>query len=131
MIYLDSSALVKLTHPEAHSADLTAWLAARSGRFAVTSKLARAETIRALRRSDPPALPRVPAVFTRLYSLPVDDRVLELAGAFEDPLLRTLDAIHLATARALGAPRLSFVTYDQRLLAAAAGQGFDAVDPGS
>lgn len=131
MIYLDSSALVKLTHPEPHSEDLATWLASQSGRFVVTSALARAETIRALRRSDPLALPRVPAVFTRLFSLPVDDRVLELAGAFEDPLLRTLDAIHLATARALGAPHLNLVTYDKRLLAAAAGQGFEAVAPGS
>jgi uncharacterized protein len=131
VIYLDSSALVKLAHPEGHSEELVGWLAMRSHRFAVTSKLAHAESMRALWRSDPLALPQLPAVLTRLFSVPVDDRVLELAGAFEDPLLRTLDAIHLATARLLGAPKLSLVTYDQRLLTIADRHGYEAVAPGT
>lgn len=89
------------------------------------------ETIRALRQSDPQALAQVPAVFTRLYSLPIDDRILETASAFLDPLLRTLDAIHLAAAVILGAPKLSFVSYDRRLLAAAEERGLDALAPGA
>jgi uncharacterized protein len=131
VIYLDSSALVKLAHPERHSEELVGWLATRSTRFAVTSKLAHAESMRALRRSDPLSLPQLPAVLTRLFSVPVDDRVLELAGALDDPLLRTLDAIHLATARLLGAPKLTLVTYDQRLLAIADRHGHVAVAPGT
>jgi hypothetical protein len=87
--------------------------------------------MRALRRSDPLALRQLPAVLKRLFSVPVDDRVLELAGAFEDPLLRTLDAIHLATARLLGASKLSLVTYDQRLLTVADRHGYEAVAPGT
>jgi hypothetical protein len=46
VIYLDSSALVKLAHPERHSEELVGWLATRSHRFTVTSKLAHAETPR-------------------------------------------------------------------------------------
>jgi predicted nucleic acid-binding protein len=131
VIYLDTSALVKLAHAEPFSDELHAWLTARPGRFAVASALARAETHRALRRSDPSALSQVPSVLSRLFVLPVNDRILDLAGNFTDPLLRTLDAVHLATARLLGAPGLSFVTYDKRLLAAATGEGFESVAPGA
>jgi uncharacterized protein len=131
VIYLDTSALVKLTHTELFSNELITWLAARSDRFPVASALVRAEANRALRRSDPSALPQLPAVLSRLFLLPVSERILDLAGSFSDPLLRTLDAVHLATARVLGAPRLSFVTYDKRLLAAAAGEGFESVAPGT
>jgi uncharacterized protein len=131
MIYLDSSALVKLAHAESHSQALAEWLAARSGRLVVSSALAGAEMTRALRRSDPEALPQVPHVLARLFLIPVDDRVLGLAGALPDPLLRTLDAIHLATARLLAAPGLSFVTYDRRLRTAATVLDLDASAPGS
>lgn len=131
MIYLDTSALVKLVHSEPFSDDLAGWLAARASRFSVTSALTRTETNRALRRSDPPALSHVPEVLSRLFLLPVNDHVLDTAGKFDDPLLRTLDAIHLATARVLGAPLLTFVTYDKRLLAAAATEGFESAAPGA
>jgi uncharacterized protein len=131
VIYLDSSAIVKLAHPEDESDELVAWLAAHSGRVIVTSKLAHAETVRALRRSDPAAIARIPSVLARLFSLPVDDRILELAAAHPDPLLRTLDAVHIATAQALGNPKLSFITYDRRLLTIAAAEGFEALAPGA
>ncbi|QSB16841.1 type II toxin-antitoxin system VapC family toxin [Natronosporangium hydrolyticum] len=129
MIYLDSAALVKLVHPAPHSNALALWLAERAQQTTLTSALARTETVRALRRSDPPAIPRLPAVFARLLVLPIDNMILDSATALPDPLLRTLDAIHLATALALKVPSISFVTYDKRLLAAATAQGFDAVAP--
>lgn len=132
MIYLDSSALVKLAHAEPHSDTLAEWLAARvARRFTVSSALARVETIRALRRSDPQALPQVSEVLSRVFLLPVDDRILEAAGALLDPLVRTLDAIHLATVQVLGAPRITVVSYDKRLLAAVSEQGFNAAAPGT
>lgn len=129
MIYLDSSALVKLIHPEPHSDALVAWLAARAGRLTVSSALARTEAIRALRRSDAAALSRAPAVFDRVVFLPIDDRVLAVAGEQPDPLLRTLDAIHLATVQVLGVPGLTLVSYDKRMLAAASERGHDSVAP--
>lgn len=131
MIYLDSSALVKLIHPEPHSEALAAWLSARSGRLVVASALARTEAIRALRRSDPPALSHAPAVFDRVAFLPVDDRILAVAGDQPDPLLRTLDAIHLATVQVLGVPGLTVVSYDRRMLAAAGESGHGSVAPGA
>jgi len=132
VIYLDASALVKLIHPEAHSDALLAWLADRSAqRPAVSSALARAEAVRALRRSDPPAVQQAPAVFARVLFLPIDDRILTAAGDLPDPLLRTLDAIHLATVRVLAAPGLTLVGYDKRMLAAAGEHGIDTVAPGA
>lgn len=129
MIYLDSSALVKLAHPEPHSDQLRAWLAVRSARTMIASALARAETVRALRRHDPAALPRVPALLDRLHLLPIDTRILERAEALPDPLLRTLEAIHLATALALGVPELTFVTYDRRLSGVVTEHGLTVAAP--
>ncbi len=93
MIYLDSSALVKLIHPELETRALRSWLAARPG-VSVSSALAALEVTRALRRSDPAALPRVPGVTL----VPVAEPIIVSAAALTDPLLRSLDALHLATA---------------------------------
>jgi hypothetical protein len=129
VIYLDSYALVKLAHPEPHSDALSAWLRARPGRLAVSSALARVETSRALWRSDPDALPRLPALLARLVLLPMDDPILATASALRDPLLRSMDAIHLASAVRLGSAALTFVTYDKRLAASAAAAGLDVAEP--
>jgi len=42
---------------------------------------------------------------------------------------KTLDAVHLASAEQLGSDLRGFVTYDERLAAAAAGRGFRVVRP--
>lgn len=128
MIYLDSCALVKLAHPEPQTAALRAWLAARP-RPVVSSTLASVELVRALRRSDPAALPRVPGVLSRVMLVPMEEPILASAASFEDPLLRSLDAIHLATAVTLGVPGLEIVTYDKRLAAAAQQAGLAVVAP--
>jgi predicted nucleic acid-binding protein len=119
VIYLDSSALVKLVHPEHETRALRSWLAARPG-VAVSSALAMLEVPRALRRSDPAALPRVPDVLSRVSLVPIDEPVIVSAAALTDPLLRSLDALHLATALRLDTPSLVFISYDKRLSAAAA-----------
>ena len=124
MIYLDTAAIVTLAHTEPGSAELTEWLNDRPQLPLVTSNLAEVELPRALRRSAPEALPAVPAVLGRLYRLEIDSTIRAAAGIFPDPRLRSLDAIHLATARYV-ATQVStafeaFVSYDKRLLAAAA-----------
>ncbi len=129
MIYLDSSALVKLAHPELETRALRSWLAARPG-VAVSSALAMLEVTRALRRSDPAALPRVPDVLSRMILVPVDQPIIVSAAALTDPLLRSLDALHLATALRLDTPSLVFVSYDKRLSAAAAQGGLTVAVPG-
>lgn len=135
MIYLDSAAIVKLVRSEPGSAELAAWLNDRRDLPLVTSGLAEVEVPRALRRSAPQALPGVPAVLGRLYRLEIDPVIRAGAGAFADPNLRSLDAIHLATARFVagqqGTTFEAFVTYDKRLLAAASAAGLPVAAPGA
>ncbi len=134
MIFLDSGAIVKLIRPEAESAALVAWLAAQADTQLVASSLVLTEVPRALRRSDPGRLTAVPTVLARLDRVPVDETVLATAAAYSDPMLRTLDAIHLASCQTLvleGLALTALVTYDKRLLAAAAEAGLATAAPGS
>jgi hypothetical protein len=133
VIYLDSAAIVKLVHPEAQSADLDAWLTERIGMPRVTSALAEVEVARAITRHAPGSQARIPAVMGTIARYSIDAAVRALAASYPDPLLRSLDAIHLATAQVLAGEtgeRPQFVTYDQRLLAAASAAGLPAVSPG-
>jgi uncharacterized protein len=133
VIYLDSSALVKLVAPEVESAALVAWLADRPDEPQVSSALVEVEVPRALRRSTANRLGAVAPMLVRLERFDIDAPVRATAGAYVDPLLRSLDAIHLATAENLVASGKSlgaFVTYDKRLAVAAADAGFTVVAPG-
>ena len=115
--YLDSSAIVKLAVAEPESAALRRYL--RRRRSLVSSALARTEVARALLPLGEPAVRRGQEVLARLELIRVSDRILAAAGALLPPELRTLDAIHLATARQLGADLARLITYDARLRAAA------------
>ncbi|MPZ26004.1 MAG: PIN domain-containing protein [Micromonosporaceae bacterium] len=124
MIYLDTAALVKLVRVEAESRALVEWLNARSGQPLVASALVEVEVPRALRRSQPGVLGAVAGVLARLHRIEINAAVRATTGAYPEPSLRSLDAIHLATAELLvasGKQLQAFVTYDKRL-AAAAGQ---------
>jgi predicted nucleic acid-binding protein len=126
-IYLDSSAIVKLVVREPESAALRRYLQRR--RPVVASALARAEVLRALLPAGEEAVARGRRVLGSLDLLRVNDRVLDAAGLLRPPALRSLDAIHLATARQLGAELRALVTYDDRMAEAAAGLGFRVVHP--
>ena len=105
MIYLDTSAIVKLIRIEDESAALVGWLNEQSGQPLVASALAEIELPRALRRSQPEVLSLVAAVLSRLHRVDINAAVRATAAAYVEPTLRTLDAIHLATlggARVLG-----------------------------
>jgi uncharacterized protein len=134
VIYLDSGAVVKLVRQEEYSADLVEWLNVRPDVPLVSSVLAELEVARVLRRSAPQALVAVPGTIGRLFRVEVDATIRAVAAAFTEPTLRTLDAIHLATARVLvnesRADLTAFVTYDPRLLASAQAAGLPAVSPG-
>lgn len=130
MIYLDSSALLKLLFLEQESDALQQWLALQDDAL-VTSDLARVEVLRACRRLDPDALPAAGALLGQLDRVPLTAEVLELASAVGEPLLRSLDALHLASALSLGAPDLVLVGYDRRLLEAADAAGLETRHPGA
>lgn len=125
--YLDSSAIVKLAVIEPESAELRRYL--RRKRLLVTSALARTEVARALLPFGSPVVDRGEDVLRRLEVIRINDRILQRAGRLQPSDLRSLDAIHLATAGEL-IPNLARVcTYDDRMAAAAATLGFSVIAP--
>jgi predicted nucleic acid-binding protein len=125
--YVDSSALVKLAVREPESAALRHYL----GRHQplVSSALARTEVVRALLPLGPDAVRRGRDVLARVGLLRVSDRVLDAAGLLAPADLRSLDAIHLASAEQFGSDLRGFVTYDDRLATSAAGRGLRVIRP--
>jgi predicted nucleic acid-binding protein len=134
--YFDTSALIKLIRIEVASDALRVWLDAPEQRDSawVSSALVLTEVPRALRRLLPgAALPNFESVLGRFTLRHIDEDILVQAGAYPEPSLRSLDAIHLATARSLadagGAEFQALITYDRRLAEAAAGEGLRCVAP--
>lgn len=123
--YFDSSAIVKLSRAEPHSTALIEYLDSADVE-ASTSVIAEIEVTRALRRAGAAADQAV----TGFYLLALDAEVREEAARLGEPLMRSLDAIHLATALAIGDDDLEFVTYDDRQAAAARDLGLIVVQPG-
>lgn len=132
MIYLDTSALVKQIRAEAESSALADWLDARREIPCISSVLAEVELPRAIRAVAPEGLPSVPAVLARLNRFEIDALVRATAASYADATLRSLDAIHLATAQiaSTDTPLTAFVAYDTRLTAAAKEVGLPVVAPG-
>jgi uncharacterized protein len=97
---------------------------------AVTSSISLTEVMRALQRhgshedDDPEGLLEAFAV------LDLTPGICRAAGALWPVALRSLDALHLATALSIGDPALELVTYDGRLARAAAGHGVVVAHPG-
>ena len=85
--------------------------------------------MRALLPLGPDAVKRGREVLARVDLLRLNDRILDAAGLLEPSDLRSLDAIHLASAEQLGTDLRGFVTYDDRLATAAGGRGFRVVRP--
>jgi uncharacterized protein len=119
VIYLDSSALVKLAVVEKDTVALTRWLADREDQARITSELARVEVTRAVMRAMPTALLQAHHVVARTYKVAMTEEVLATAASLQPQALRSLDAVHLASALTLGARLTAFVCYDARLNSAA------------
>jgi predicted nucleic acid-binding protein len=126
-VYVDSSAIVKLVVREPESAALRRYL--RSRRPLVASALARTEVLRALLPLGDEALRRGRQVLKTIELARVSDRVLDAAGVLPPAELRSLDAIHLATAAQLRSSIARIVTYDERMVAAAEASGFAVASP--
>jgi predicted nucleic acid-binding protein len=129
LIYLDSSALVKLILAEAESSALRQWLAENSSEPMVSSTLHRAEVARAVWRYEPAALGQCYRLMRRVQRIGMSADLLDTAATVPPQLLRSGDAIHLATALTIKRDLTAFVAYDKRLLAAAGGLGLPAVCP--
>jgi len=133
VIYLDTSALVKLIRVEVESEALGDWLDERTEIRWITSALAEVELPRAIRAVAPEGLSAVPSMLARLDRFEIDPVIRSTAAAYVDPALRSLDAIHLATAQTAAsiASLTALVTYDSRLREAADALGLATAAPGT
>src|SRR5215210_4273616 len=127
MLYLDSSATVKLVTREPGTSELAQ--AIRTDPEVVSIALARAEVVRAVRRSGGRAA-RAETVLERIALVHIDEQILRSASHLAATGLRTLNAIHLATALSLAGDVGALVTYDNRLAHAAVDAGLDVRSPG-
>ena len=125
--YVDSSALVKLALAEHESEAMLRAFASWPRR--VTSRLSVVEVIRAVRREDPMREPIAVDTLARVMLAAVSDAVLVEAARLNPALLRSLDAVHLATALRLRSAIVAFVSYDRQQLAAAEALGLPVASP--
>lgn len=124
--YVESSALAKLIVVESGSKALRGYL---RGRTLVTSALTRLEVTRAVRRAKARPTVGLDDVFDIVTVVGIEQEILRLAGVLDPPELRSLDAIHLATAISIADDLDGFVTYDRQLVRAASAAGLSVASP--
>jgi predicted nucleic acid-binding protein len=129
LVYLDASALVKRVVREPESSALLEHLVGRPR--LITNQIAVVEVIRAVRIADPSGQAEAAArkMLAELALVELDLTLLEHAAVLGPRRLRTLDAMHLATALVVGPDEL--IAYDRRLLDAAAEAGLTVASPGA
>jgi hypothetical protein len=127
LLYLDSSAIVKLVVPEPETKALRELL--RSWPDRVSSVVARIEVERVARRIGAGAVRRARTVLSRIALVDLDEDVVQRAATLGPMQLRTLDAIHLATAISLGGDLGALCAYDVRLGSAAVSKSIDVQAP--
>jgi predicted nucleic acid-binding protein len=127
VIYIDTSALAKFPLDEAESDALADYL--RSGTSLTSSALTRAELLRTVRLHRQDRLAVATGVLRAVSLIAINDEILTRASGLDPAGLRTLDAIHLASALLLGRELEAFVAYDSRLLEAAAAHGIPTASP--
>ena len=129
LAYVDTSAFVKLVLGEDEASALRSELAHWKGH--VASRLLRTEAIRACARYGRSFADLAREGTNAVALLPVDDAILDAAAGLEPRELRTLDALHLATALSLGDDLGAMLVYDVRLASAAQRAGLNVVAPGT
>lgn len=127
LVYLDASAFVKLVRPEPETAGLVAAL--QSAAHVVAAEILEVEVLRANRRAGgDPAVARTQLEAVGL--VPLTAQIRAAAGELDPPTIRSLDAIHLATALSLHERLTALYTYDARMADAARGIGLSVCAPG-
>ena len=127
LIYADSSALVKLLIEEDETDALQQMLSDARAPL-VTSQVAEIEVTRAVKVANPTQFGECERLLASCVRVRVSESIIRRATALASARLRTLDAIHLATA--LRADVASMLVYDERLGAAAAAAGLSILQPG-
>jgi hypothetical protein len=129
LYYADTSAVIKLLAEESHSRAFAEFYDAHADAEWVSSALLRIEVTRAVIRAVPALLPDARDLLSAFSYVAMDDDVVEGAMNEPDRGLRSLDAIHLATARILREDLVAIISYDDRLLKAAADAGLGTETP--
>ena len=129
MIYLDSCAAAKLIHTEDESTEFMLFIAERAWAPLISSELLYPELIRAVCRHSQDDDARARILLQRILQVPINREILDEAATVGGPLVRTLDAIHLATALGMASELTAFVTYDKRLGSAAKALGLPVEAP--
>ena len=130
MIYLDTSAAAKLVLPEPESDALAVFLVERMTPPLVSSALLYPELVRAVNRHRPDVVDRAVAILQRIMTIPLTHDILAGAVTVGSPQVRTLDALHLASALSVRSELDALVTYDKRLADSATGAGLVVATPG-
>ena len=129
-IYFDTSALAKLVLIEDESAALRAWISARPGTPRLTNSIGVVELQRLAARISQPAVTAAGQLLTRIDQLELTPLALARAATLPPPEVRTLDALHIASAAELGDLE-AIVSYDHRMIKASRGYGLPVESPGA
>jgi predicted nucleic acid-binding protein len=129
--YVESTALVKLVLQEPGSTAMSRWIEELldAGGRPFTSDLGRTEAYRAVVRHDAPSAQNARQVHDAFLRVRIEPETFRLAMELGPPMLRTLDALHLAVVLGLDGRAAGIVTYDRRIVEAAAAVGIRAVSP--
>lgn len=127
--YLDTSAALKLLVEEEHSQAFAVFYDGNDDVTWVSSALLRIEMTRTVARAWPALQPDARDLLQAFGYITIDDDIVEGAMSEPDRRLRSLDAIHLATARVLGTDLTALTTYDVRLASAARDAGIEVIAP--
>lgn len=127
LVYLDTSAFMKLVEEEAESAALRRHL--RGGRLRTSAILLQTEALRGAGRLSAAHLATARELLRGIALIHADRQLYAVAGTLAPPGLRSLDALHLAAALTLGQDLAGLVTYDQRMIEAARFHGLPVVSP--
>ncbi|MCL4433550.1 MAG: type II toxin-antitoxin system VapC family toxin [Actinobacteria bacterium] len=129
MYYVDTSAVLKLLVEEAHSNALAAFYDSSASSSWVSSALLRIEVMRAVTCALPAAIPEARDLLRAFDYIGIDEDIVSIAMNEPDRMLRSLDAIHLATMRILENELDALIAYDNRLVTAAINAGFAVISP--
>ena len=126
-LYLDTSALVKLVIAEKESEELRQFVGHRG---VVSSQITQTELVRAVNRVEPDRVEAAEELLEDLIFLAVDRLLAIRAGWVRPATVRSLDAVHIATAVAMQGDLEAMVTYDARMIEAAGMAGLPVASPG-
>ncbi len=129
MIYIDTSALVKLLFDEPESSALADWLTLKADIPKVSSDLSTVELLRTCQRIDESLVGDARRLLDGVDLVPIDHVIVEQAATLIPRELRSLDTIHLASALSLSNDLTDFVAYDVRLCSAAKNAGLPVMSP--